>query len=87
LGAFFESYSEKIKSNNGMVLGNKTVGNVLMTVMNPVEGIMEGMNDMFKTEFIKDGRIYLYSRPKYQPEEMEYEMPGAFTGVGVEFKF
>jgi hypothetical protein len=87
LGAFFESYTEEIKRNNGKVLGNKTVGNVLMTVMNPVEGIMEGMNDMFKTEFIKDGRIYLYSRPKYHPEEMEYEVPGAFTGVGVEFKF
>lgn len=93
LGETFIYLEEKIKENDGKLLGSKLLGTIAMTLMNPGKLLLEQANKLFENDFIEESQFFLYSGPMRgsnlrMPYPLDdFDGPYNQLGIGFEIKF
>lgn len=83
LGELFYQWGEKIKANDGKVLGHKSIGSVVMFVLNPADKLSRLINRALDQKFIQTAQSNLVLSRK---RSLTY--PGVYSNyIGVELKF
>jgi hypothetical protein len=85
LGEIFYRAEQKIKANDGELLGSKRLGAFAMIVMNPMGVVADKINDLIGTDVVQDARAHLTVR-KAPTTNAEIER-GNVWGIEMQFRF
>ncbi len=85
LGEIFYRAEQKIKANNGELLGSKRLGAFAMIVMNPMGVVADKINDLIGTDVVQDAKAHLTVR-KAPTTNAEIER-GNVWGIEMQFRF
>lgn len=90
MGEVFYRTEQKIRANEGKVMGSKELGSFLMIVMNPMGAISNEINQLFGTKVVQDARARWVVRQQGYGSSQQHgpniERSG-FWGFEVQFKF
>lgn len=90
LGEMFFQWEQRIKENDGELLGSKRVGKLAMVVLNPMGSLSNWINRGLGTRFIQSARADLVMRSGRRQAPVNLADPfGAPTGqtVGLQLRF
>lgn len=90
MGEVFYRTEQRIRANDGKVMGSKKLGSFLMIVMNPMGALSSEINQLFGTKLVQDARARWVVR---QQKNGAQHGPAAafdsspFWGLELQFKF
>lgn len=91
LGEVFFHLEKTVEKNKGKVLGSKTLGSIVMVLLDPAGSLSDQINKLFNREVIKDSKLYLTTQNPLceasSPRNQQLSCNKNVLGLKLEFTF